>query len=110
VIASLPVVPSTEYANVPAFPLVNVSVAVPASVATTCVGSKGTASNAGPVVRHGVPLQVPGAIRGAVAVSHIGALSRSQVNQAAKIVSSWCVRLIPHPASGPAGAARRRSW
>src|SRR3954466_11175550 len=51
VIALLPTMPSTEYAKVPALPLVNVNVADPTSLLTIFPGSKGTALNAGPVVR-----------------------------------------------------------
>src|SRR5206468_4965164 len=102
-------VPLTVYSKPRLFPSTTLKIAVPTAVETTFVGSNGTALKGGPVVRNSIPEYTPCEDFGAVTTSHIGVLSVSYVNQLAKRVSPWCVRLIPQPDSDPAGDAHQRS-
>ena len=102
--------PLTVYANVPALPFANVSVALPTSVRVTFEGSNGIALNGGPLVRYSGPSYTPAARLSACAKSHSGVRSKSYVNHVAKITSPWCVKLIPQPDSEPPGAAHQISW
>src|SRR5664279_2315964 len=76
----------------------------------TLVGSKGTALNAGPVVRASFPVNVFGAVSSAVTEYHSGVRLMSYVNQVAKMIVSWWVKLMPQPDSESAGKAHHRSW
>ena len=58
-------------------PLAKVSESVPTGVTVTFAGKKGTALNAGPLVRYNGPEYAPGPLLGAVPLNHSGEPSKS---------------------------------
>src|SRR5450631_989818 len=100
--------PSTEYVSVPVMPSENAARIVPTVL--NAIAVQGTVLNAGPVVRKRSPEKEPSVCLFIVATSHMPVPFEAYVKSVAKMMVPWCVKLMPHPDSEPAGMAHHRSW